>query len=484
VQTSPEPAPITRSASGGDRAHVLIAGGGVAALEALLALDALAGHALQLTLVAPGESFLYRPVTVTEAFDRGEARSWPLEELVADHCGGGLIRGSLREVDADERAAVLDTGQRIPFDALVVAIGAEMHEALPGALNFRGREDVAALRGLLTELVDGSARSVAFALPSGRMWSLPLYELALLAAAYVRDHDAADVRIHLITPEHQPLELFGPETARAISPLLRARGIELHGSSLASRVQERVVLLAGGGRVHAERVVTLPKLEGPHLLGLPHDPHGFIPVDGHGRVRGVANVFAAGDVTSFPLKQGGLAAQQADAVAEQIASDVGVATRARPFSPVLRGLLLTGGAPLYLRAEPQRLPRSSSVAIDSPPRRHTLKGASLAGGQPLWWPPAKIAGRYLSPFLATARPDLLGAATLSDRAPVGGSTVTALEQEDAFALAVLLADCDAQWGDYGSAIDALDAAEALRGALPPECEAKRRAWRAADRTGG
>ena len=78
---------------------MLIAGGGVAALEGLLALHALAGHALQITLLAPRSGFLYRPVTVAEAFGRGEARSWPLEELVVDHCGGRLIHGSLREVD-------------------------------------------------------------------------------------------------------------------------------------------------------------------------------------------------------------------------------------------------------------------------------------------------------------------------------------------------------------------------------------------------
>jgi hypothetical protein len=55
------------------------------------------------------------------------------------------------------------------------------------------------------------------------------------------------------------------------------------------------------------------------------------------------------------------------------------------------------------------------------------------------------------------------------------------EHEDALALALLLADCDARWGDYASALNALDAAEALEGALPPEYEAKRRAWHAEDR---
>jgi sulfide:quinone oxidoreductase len=465
------------------RAHVLIAGGGVAALETLLALNSLAGHVIEITLVAPDRRFLYRPVTVAEAFDRGEARSWPLDELVTEEANGTLIRASLQEVLAREHVAVLSDGARIPFDVLVVAVGAVMTDALPGALNFRGREDVPALRRILDDLVDRTAGSIAFVLPSGRMWSLPLYELALLAAAHLRDRGAAETRLHLITPEVAPLELFGPQTAQAISPLLAARGIELHTASMAVRVEQREIVLAGGARVYADRVLTLPRLEGAHLQGLPCDAQGFIPVDRHGRVRGIADVFAAGDATAFPLKQGGLAAQQADAVAELIASNAGGAVRPRPFSPVLRGLLLTGGAPLYLRAEPQRLPHFSSVAIDAPPRRQSEKGASAAAGEPLWWPPAKIAGRYLAPFLATARPDLLSSETLTDRWPPSGEGAADSEQEDAVELALLLADCDARWGDYRSALDALDAAETLHGALAPEWESKRRAWRAAHQLG-
>jgi sulfide:quinone oxidoreductase len=461
----------------------MIAGGGVAALEGLLALHALAGHAIDVTLVAPEPTFLYRPVTVAEAFGRGEARSWPLDQLVAEKSAGGVIRGSLHEVLADEHAAVLEGGERLSFDLLVVAVGAVMKDALPGALSFRGREDVPALRGMLDELSDGTAGSIALTLPSGTMWSLPIYELALLASSHLRDRGAADVEIHLVTPETAPLELFGPQTSRAISPLLAARGIELHTMSLAVRVEGRSIVLAGGGRVYADRVVTLPRLEGPHLRGLPQDAQGFIPVDSHGRVRDAPDVFAAGDATAFPLKQGGLAAQQADAVAELIAAEAGVALQPRPFSPVLRGLLLTGGAPLYLRAEPQRLPPASSVAIDARPLRHTDRSASAAAGQALWWPPAKIAGRYLAPFLATARPDLLSADTLADRSPVDSAMAEGSEQEDAVELALLLADCDARWGDYRSALDALDAAEGLRGALSPEWESKRRAWRAGRQPG-
>jgi sulfide:quinone oxidoreductase len=209
---------------------------------------------------------------------------------------------------------------------------------------------------------------------------------------------------------------------------------------------------------------------------VPSDVHGFIPVDAHGRVAGLNEVYAAGDITAFPLKQGGLAAQHADAVAEAIAADAGAAVTPRPFSPVLRGLLLTGGAPLYMRAEPQRLSRHATVAIDEPSRRRSDRGASSVSSQALWWPPAKIAGRYLGPYLATARPLPLTTSPLTDRFAVPGPPLSESEHHDALELALLLADCDARWGDYHSALRGLEAADALGGALPAQYEAKRRRW--------
>ena len=227
-----------------------------------------------------------------------------------------------------------------------------------------------------------------------------------------------------------------------------------------------------------DRVVTLPELVGPRLPGLPHDQHGFIPIDSHGRVSGLEDIYAAGDVTTFPLKQGGLAAQQADAVAETIVADLGIPLTPKPFRPVLRGLLMTGGAPLYLRAEPQRLSRETTVATDATPRYRSTRTASWAAGRALWWPDAKIAGRYLGPFLSSARPQPLGSALLTDRI-AAPPPFSAADDEDASELALMLADYDARWGDFGGAVDVLDGAEALQGTLPPEYETKRRQWRSA-----
>jgi sulfide:quinone oxidoreductase len=463
-----------------NRLRVVIAGGGVAALETLLALKALAGHLVDVTMLSPGREFVYRPVTVAEAFDRAQARVYDLAEILGDQ-GGKLIHETLADVEARSRIAVTGEGRRIPFDVLVVATGAVPRAPFPGAFTFRGRDDVPALRGLLNDLVSGRTASVALALPSERMWPLPLYELALLTAGHMREHGADKVRVTLVTPEEQPLALFGPAAADAVSPLLASRGIAVRTLSLPATARGRVLTLAGGAEIFVDHVITLPVLDGPGLPGLPHDQRGFIPVDKFGRVSGVEHVFAAGDVTTFPLKQGGLAAQQADAAAGTIAALAGAATDPMPFRPVLRGLLLTSGAPLYLRAEPQRLEREATVAIEAPPAHRRSRDASAAAGQALWWPPAKIAGRYLAPYLATARPSLLTGGVLADRVPVPGPPVSDEEQQEALALALLLADCDARWGDFASALNALDAAEALQGALPPEYEAKRREWHVEDR---
>jgi len=463
--------------------QVVIAGGGVAAIESLLALGELAGNRTEITLISPQREFVYRPVTVAEAFGRGEAPVYDLGEIVRRDGIGRPVWDGLESVQPAERVAVTRAGERIPFDALIVATGAIPRAALDGALTFRGRDDVPALRSVVDELVAGTVRSLAFTLPSEDMWPLPIYELALLAAARRREADA-EGEIWLVTPEEEPLELFGPEGSRAIEGMLEAAGVKLRAGARPARVRNRALVLAGGGAVFADRVVSLPRLEGPRIAGLPHDERGFIPVDDHGRVRGLEGVYAAGDVTAFPLKQGGLAAQQADAVAEAIAAELGVPLTPKPFAPVLRGLLLTGGAPLYLRAQPQRLPHAATVAIEAAPRRREAPGGSLATGQPLWWPPAKIAGRYLAPFLATARPGRLGAEPLTDRAPVPGPPLSEAEYADALELTLLLANWEARWGDYGEALSALDAAEALAGALPPEYETRRREWRGAVRIGG
>ena len=159
----------------------------------------------------------------------------------------------------------------------------------------------------------------------------------------------------LVTPEPRPLALFGDRASATVAEMLAAAGVEFVGESHVEPVEGAVRLLPGGRMIAADRLVALPLLRGPELDGVPSEPDfGFIPVDPHGRVDGLDGVYAAGDATNFPIKQGGLATQQADAVAEHVAARHGVRLDPAPFRPVLRGMLFAGGADRYLRAATTR----------------------------------------------------------------------------------------------------------------------------------
>jgi sulfide:quinone oxidoreductase len=212
---------------------------------------------------------------------------------------------------------------------------------------------------------------------------LPLYELALMTAHHLVLSEVKGVEIRLVTPEDRPLELFGEEGSTSVGRLLDAAGIEFVGATSPPVGVGEVPLRPGGESLSVDYVVTLPNLRGPGLAGVPSDqPDDFVPVDGYGQVRGLSDVYAAGDAVDFPVKQGGLAAQQADTVAEHIASRCGAPVQPRPFRPALRGMLFTGGQPHFLRAAvPSADPEITSAWY------------------PLWWPPTKVAGRYLAPYL-------------------------------------------------------------------------------------
>jgi sulfide:quinone oxidoreductase len=362
--------------------HVVIAGGGVAALETMLALRALAGDRVRVTLLAPGREFRYRPMAVAEPFTIREAQRLDLAPLVAD-ADAELVAGALGAVEAAHHRVITLDGSSIPYDALVIACGARAVPAFAGSLTIGDSSLGAAMRGLVRDVEDGYTREIAFVAPAQAFWPLPLYELALMTARQAFGMNM-DVEISIVSPEAAPLGLFGSAIAGELAKLLREAGIAFLGSTFAELVGGQLRLEPSGARLRPQRIVALPLLEGPQISGVVTDPHGFIPVDGFGQVFGQADVYAAGDVTSYPIKQGGIAAQEADVVAAVLAARAGLALDPQPLRPVMRGMLLTGGRPRYLEAELLESGGFASHVTDACP----------------WDPPTKIAaphlGRYLS----------------------------------------------------------------------------------------
>ena len=358
----------------------------MAALEAMLALRHLAGPLVRIELVSRASDFCYRPLRTAEPFEDTLAPVYELSDLTAARAARHRL-DSVEEVDAANGVVRLASGRSAEYDFLLVAIGARAQPGIPGALTFWSGGSKSAVRTVVDELEAGHIRSVVFALPGGVTWPLPLYELALQTAARLKQRGVRGCELTFATSERSPLDVFGKTTSAGIEGLMRARGIRLLTEAApAAFAAGELSFGAGQEAIPADRVIALPRLQGPRLAGLPHDERGFIPTDEHARVEGAERVFAAGDVTTCPIKQGGIGAQQADAAADMIAKHAGAPVIPKPFRVVMRGVLLTGDTPRYMSATAGK------------------EDHSVFAGHPFWWPPDKIAGRYLAPFLATKQP--------------------------------------------------------------------------------
>jgi sulfide:quinone oxidoreductase len=367
--------------------HVLIAGGGIAGLEALLAIRDLAGACAAITLVAPDPDFVYKPLIVEEPFSSQPAEQHALEPI-AQELGAKFIQQGVAEVNPEEHSARLADGSSVEYDKLVLCVGARARPAFTDAVPLRTDGTVIPIDSLLRETESSDPALLAFVIPPARTWPLPVYELALMAQRRAGELGIREVKFLIVTPEESPLIVFGRAASDAVSSLLAARGIDVRtGVRVKDAASGELILALEDERIAVGQMISLPVLEGPNLPGVPADEEGFIPIDEHARVRGVENVYAAGDGTNFPIKHGGIGTEEADAAAEHIAASLGAEVKPEPFRPVIRGKLLTGDDSLHMQ--------------------HDVTGGSgegTASPDYLWWPPRKVAGRYLSAWLGGPTP--------------------------------------------------------------------------------
>jgi sulfide:quinone oxidoreductase len=361
--------------------RVVIAGGGVAALECALGLTTLAPGAAEVVLVCPADSYHDRPLALGEPFGLGRPHRYPMS-LLCSSIGVRLIVDAVHTVMPEAHTLTLGSGELLTYDLLVVATGAHRFPAFEHGVTFDRDTSAEDFDEVLFDLEGGMAPRIAIIVPDGVTWSLPAYELALLTAQWAQQHRHPETLITVYTHESEPLILFGPTVSRAVADMLDGAHVSLR-TGVHPDVVTPTALRAGGAWAGVDRIVSLPRVTGPHLPRVPSDRFGFIPTDDAGRVAGHDDIYAAGDGTSSPIKQGGLAAQQADAVATHIAARLGADVAPRPWRPVLRGLLSTADGPRFLRAE-----------LDDP------EGTSTISAEPLWWPPSKISSRWLAPHLA------------------------------------------------------------------------------------
>ncbi|MGA2453632.1 MAG: FAD-dependent oxidoreductase [Solirubrobacteraceae bacterium] len=382
-------------ASSSGRTHVLIAGGGFAAVEAMLALHALAAEHVRMTLISASPLLAYKPAATLESFDETPPLAYDLQAIATD-VGASFRVDRVEAVAAGAHRARFASFTHLDYDALVLAVGARATVGIAGALTFRDQQQVRHIRRLVSELSSGTLRRIVFAVPGGCSWPLPVYELALLTATRLGELDVPG-EVMLVSPEVTPLCVFGAQTSRLVAQLLDERGVRFIGEAEPQSVDRSgALVLESGERLDADRVVAAPRLRGPRISGLPADRWGFVTTGALGDVVGFPDVYAAGDMTSFPIKQGGLAAQQADVIAQRIASSHGLSVAESRVHRILRARLVGGANPVYLRTELDEFGQATAS---------TLHG-HFNDPQDADTPPEKVFGRYLSPYLHSRRPAL------------------------------------------------------------------------------
>jgi sulfide:quinone oxidoreductase len=377
--------------------RVLVLGGGVAGLETCLALGALAGDRVDVTLIAPSRYLVHRPVDVRDPLDvRGRVRV-PAARLAG---AAGVRYDRAVSIDTDARRVRTARGYRLPYDALVVAVGA-VPEPVPARAEALDQDHTAGCRVLMQQVREGRIGSLAFVEPPAPTRSFDLYDLAIDTAVTLRRR-GVEADLTLVTAQPGPLAILGVRTAGALRHTLNAHGLHVVESAYVRSIGYGEVELAPlSRRIAAERVIAAPRLIGPRLHNVPSDRDGFVPVDPHGRVRGLEAVFAAGDCTPFPVKHPSLAAQQADVVAAAIAADAGLSVADERFTPVLSGIL-----PSRLRWYVQA------------PLTGGEGDATRVSADPLWSPTVRFDARFLASRLADPRPPRHGATVTTTAATV------------------------------------------------------------------
>jgi sulfide:quinone oxidoreductase len=442
-----------------DEFEVVIAGGGVAALEAVLAIRALEESPTSIELVSPSRDFRLQALSVAEPFG-GDARTLDLAEFCAEYDVTYRPEG-VAEVWGGPQRILTDRGEEVFYDALLMATGARRASVLPGSHPFRGAADVAWFGNLLERLRRGAISDVIFAVPRPVKWTLPIWELAMLTATWLAEAGSGERKITVVTHEPAPMEVLGASVSSRVAELLAERGVELETGVGVVRFDQGSLVCEGGRQLRADEVVALPGLSVPEIPGIPQGRHGFVGCDAEMRVDGLESVWVAGDSTWFPIKQGGLAAQQAEVAAAGILRAAGADIEQPPLRPVLRGALITGAQPQFMRAE---------VGAESD---------AVLTTSPLWWPPIKVAGPRLGPYLARRwrleqDENEPGLDRTEDLEPTDER-----EHEAALRLALDFAEIDARDNDYEEALRWLEVAERLNVTLPAEYVQRRDDWRAA-----
>jgi hypothetical protein len=258
--------------------RVVVCGGGIAAVEGLLRLRRLLGSSVDIDVVAPNDELVMRPLAVRQPFAFGPPSRYELRHICADN-EANWLKDTLVWVDREAQVVHTGGGESLRYDALLIAVGGRQIEAFEHVTTFRDAEADETYQGVVQDIEEGYSKGVAFLLPDGPVWPLPLYELALMTAERAYSMGIDELELSIVTPEVRPMAIFGSAAGDAVAGLLERAGITVYLSAVAQiPAAGHVTVQPQGVELHPGRMIATPRMAGSGIRGLVGGAaHGFIP---------------------------------------------------------------------------------------------------------------------------------------------------------------------------------------------------------------
>jgi sulfide:quinone oxidoreductase len=392
--------------------RVLILGGGFAALETAFLLRMRLHDRVDLALISDNDSFVFRPNTIYIPFGADpEALLVDLREPLHRR-DVEFHHGSVAEVDPDRRLVELAGGERLGYDALVIATGADTaaHE-IPGLaehgatiwtaqtmLDVRARFERIRARSQA-----GEHPRVLFLIPPNNKCAGPLYEIVMMLETWLRRaHSRDGVEITWSSYERSYIQAFGPRLHDVVADEFAQRGIDGHTGEVVTEVVPGEARYEDGSTRHFDELIAFPPyVSALRYESLPCDERGFIATESSTRqVVGHPDIYAPGDAGDFPVKQAFLAFLQADAVADHIDSMVSGRRFAVPFDPVSMCVMEMFDKATFAQV-PLRVTGDPTCPVEVRP---DADGDYKVGTSPLWRLGKKVLGFSVPMRFAAGEP--------------------------------------------------------------------------------
>lgn len=294
VRSRLEPESDVRVLPSGDVERIVIVGGGAAGLACASELRRL-GFSGEVTIVSadrdppcdrPNLSKDFLAGTAPEEWLWLRGDDWYSENRVDLRLSSEVTR-----VDSERRAAHCSSGERLPFDRLLIATGSEPNRLMVDGFD---RPEVLTLRSV------ADARAIADrARPGARAVIVGASFIALEAAAALRQRQVA---VEIVSVEEIPLErVFGTEIGTRLQQLHERNGVRFRLSSVVAGFDGNSVALASGEKVTADFVLVgigvRPRTNVAQSAGAAVEQGVIVDSFLETTVQGI---YAAGDIAAYP----------------------------------------------------------------------------------------------------------------------------------------------------------------------------------------